>query len=223
MKKIVIAAVAVLITGCAHEVPMGAAFKTQEQLKLNSAAHWDILAHHEASLIKKTLKNSSRMPIFIKEPDKSFPFAKTYHNLLTSSLAALGATILTQPEFNAATVQYTVDIINHAAHYTQNMGLPTPLGRGVFYLATTALGKGVHDVTTTAIEIVKAPAYAIVDQVKPNFATLSEVVITTQIVIGNQVLNSDSRVYYVEPGNLGQYAYREPEALPHHYNVTDYQ
>jgi hypothetical protein len=224
MKKIVLSSVAaLLIVGCAHEMPVGAAFKTPEQLKLNSAAHWDVLAHHEAGLIKKTLKNSSRLPIFIKEPDNSFPFAQTYHNLLTSSLAAQGAMIVTKPEFNAATVQYKVDVIKHAPHYTEMLGLPTPLAHGVYYLAATALGKGVHDVTTTAIEVVKAPFYAVIDQVKPNFATCSEVVITTQIVMGNQVLNSDSRVYYVERANLSHYAHHAPEPLPHHYTVTDYQ
>ncbi|NOT86033.1 MAG: hypothetical protein HOP02_14905 [Methylococcaceae bacterium] len=223
MKKIALSTVALLIAGCAHEIPMGAAFKTPEQLKLNSAAHWDVLAHHEAGLIKKTLINSSRMPVFIKEPDKSYPFAKTYHNLLTSSLAAQGVTIVTQPEFNAATIRYDVDVVKHNANYTENMGLPTPLGHGVYYLAVTALGKGVHDVTTTAIEIVKAPFYAAVDQVKPNYATHVEVVITTQVVLGNQVLNSDSRVYYVERGNLPHYAYHEPEPVPHHYTVSDYQ
>lgn len=223
MKKIVLASAVLLIAGCASEMPMGAAFKTPEQLKLNSASHWDVLAHHEAGLIKKTLKVSSKMPVYIKEPDKSYPFAKTYHNLLTSSLAAQGMTIVTKPEFNAATIQYTVDVVKHAGHYTQNMGLPTPLGHGVYYFAATLLGKGVHNATTTAIEVVKAPLYAIVDQVKPNFATSSEVVVTTQIIMGNQVLNSDSRVYYVEQANLGHYAHHEPEPLPHHYTVTDYQ
>ena len=221
MKKIVLASIALLVSGCAHEMPMGVAFKTPEQLKLNSAAHWDILANHEAGLIKKTLKNSSTLPVFIKEPADSFPFAQAYHHLLTSSLAAQGATIVTRPEFNAATISYVVDIVKHSANYTENMALPTPLGHGVYYLLATALGKGVHDVTSTAIEVVKAPFYAAVDQVKPNLATHVEVVITTQITMGNQVLNSDSRVYYVERGNLAHYAYHAPEALPHHYTVSD--
>jgi hypothetical protein len=223
MKKTVLFSIVVLGAGCAQEVPMGAAFKTPEQLKLNSAAHWDVLAQHEAEWIKKTLKNSSRLPVFIKEPDKSTPFAQSYHQLLTSHLAAQGVTVVTQPEFNTATIRYDVDVIKHAAHYTQNMGLPTPLAQGVYYLAASALGKGLHDVTTTAIEVVKAPFYAAVDQVKPNLATAVEVVITTQIIIGQQVLHSDSRIYYVERGNLSHYAYREPEPLPHRFPVSDRQ
>ena len=223
MKKIVLASVALLVVGCANEMPIGTAFKTPEQLKLNSAAHWDALAHHEADLIKKTLKKSSKLPLYIKAPDNSFPFAAAYHELLTSSLAAQGATILTRPEFNAATIRYSVEIIKHAAHYTEKMGLPTPLAHGVYYLATTSLGKGVHDVTTTAIEVVKAPFYAVSDQFKPNFATCDEVVITTQIILGNQVLNSDSRIYYIERDNLAHFTPRAPEALPHHFAVSEHQ
>lgn len=223
MKKTVISCLLLVLVGCAHEVPMGTAFKKPEQLKLNSASHWEILAHNEAELIMKTLKNSSTLPLFIKEPNNSFPFAKTYQHLLTSNLVSRGATVVTQQEFNSAIVTYTVDVIKHAAYYKENMSLLTPLAHGVYYLAATVLGKGVHDVTTTGIEIVKSPFYAAVDQVKPNLSTPVEVVITTQIVMGNLVLSSDSRVYYVEQGNLPQYTYRAPDAAPHQFTVSDQQ
>lgn len=223
MKKTAISCLLLMLLGCAHEIPQGIAFKKPEQLKLNSASHWDILAHNEAMLIVKALKNSSTLPLFIKEPNNTFPFAKTYQHLLTSNLVSQGATVQTQQDFNTATVSYTVDVIKHAAHYHENMALLTPLAEGVYYLATTFLGKGVHDVTTTAIEIVKSPFYAAVDQVKPNLATPVEVVITTQITMGKSVLSSDSRIYYVEKANLPQYTYREPEAAPHRFNVSDQQ
>jgi hypothetical protein len=167
------------------------------------------------------LKKSSTLPLYIKEPDNSFPFAKTYQHLLTSNIVALGGSVVTQPEFNTATVKYTVDIIKHSAHFKENLALATPLAQGVYYLAATFLGRGVHDVTTTAIEIAKAPFYAAIDQVKPNIATPIEVVITTQIVMGNQILNSDSRVYYIERGNLPQYTYSAPPVAPHRYTVSD--
>lgn len=223
MKKTAISCLLLVLVGCAHEVPVGTAFKKPEQLKLNSASHWEILAHNEAALIMKTLKNSSTLPLFIKEPNNSYPFAKTYQHLLTSNLVSQGATVSTQQEFNSATVSYTVDVIKHAAHYKEMMGLMTPLAHGVYYLASTVLGKGVHDVTTTGIEIVKAPFYAAIDQVHPSLSTPVEVVITTQIIMGNLVLSSDSRVYYVEPGNLPQYTYHAPEAVPHRFTVSDQQ
>lgn len=223
MKKIILALTALLLGGCAHEVPQGVAFKKPEQLKLNSASHWDILANHEAGLIMKTLKKSSTLPLYIKEPEHSFPFARTYRHLLTSNIVSMGGSVVTKPEFNSATIQYTVDIIRHSAHFKENMALATPLAQGVYYLAATVLGRGVHDVTTTAMEIIKAPFYAAVDQVKPNIATHLEVVITTQIVMGNQILNSDSRVYYIERGNLPHYSYNEPPAAPHQFKVSDVQ
>lgn len=223
MKKLIIASMVLLLGGCAHEVPQGVAFKKPEQLKLNSASHWEILANNEADLIMKTLKKSSTLPLYIKEPSGSYPFAKTYKHLLTSNIVARGGYVVTDPEFNAATISYTVDIVKHSANFKENMKLATPLAQGVYYGAATVLGRGVHDVTTTAIEVVKAPFYAAVDQVKPNLATPVEVVITTQIVLGNQILNSDSRVYYIEKGNLQQYYYPEPSAVPHQFKVSDLQ
>ncbi len=223
MKNIILGLVALVVAGCAHEVPQGVAFKKPEQLKLNSASHWEILANHEAGLIMKTLKKSSALPLYIKEPANSFPFATTYQHLLTSNIVEMGGNVVIQPEFNTATIAYTVDIINHNAHYVENMGLVTPLAQGVYYLATTVLGRGAHDVTTTAMEIVKSPFYAAVDQVKPNLATHVEVVITTQIVMGNQILSSDSRIYYVERGNLPQYYYQAPPPPTHQFTVSDVQ
>lgn len=223
MKKTAISCLLLVLVGCAHEVPMGTAFKKPEQLKLNSASHWEILAHNEAALIMKTLKNSSTLPLFIKEPANSFPFAKSYQHLLTSNLVAQGATVTTQQEFNSATVTYSVDVIKHGAHYKDMMGLLTPLAHGVYYLTSTVLGKGVEDVTTTGIEIVKAPFYSAIEQVKPSLTTPVEVVITTQIIMGNLVLSSDSRVYYVDQGNLSQYTYRAPDAVPHRFTVSDLQ
>lgn len=223
MKKIILIPVALLMFGCAHEMPTGEAFKTTEQLKLNSASHWDVLAHHEAGMIKKTLEKSSKLPVFIKEPDKSFPFAKAYHNLLTSSLASEGVTIVTQQASSAATINYVVDVIEHSARYRENKALAKPLAKGVYYLAASALGKGVYDVTTTAMEVVKAPFYAVGGQIAPDFSTPAEVVITTQIVMGKQVLNSDSRVYYVDKRNLAHYSQRAPIPFPHHFTVTDHE
>lgn len=223
MKKIAISSLLLLLAACAHEIPSGVAFKKPEQLKLNSASHWEILAHNEAALIMKALKNSATQPLFIKEPAHSFPFAQTYQHLLTSNLVAQGATVITKPEFNSATVTYTVDVIKHAAHYKEHLSLMTPLAHGVYFLTSTVLGRGVEDVTTTAIETVKAPFYAAIDQVKPNLASLAEVVITTQIVMGNLIVSSDSRVYYVARENLPQYTFNAPEQPPHKFVVTDQQ
>jgi hypothetical protein len=76
MKKIILFPVALLMLGCAHEMPRGEAFKTTEQLKLNSASHWDVLAHHEAGMIKKTLENLQNCRSLSKNPIKAFLLLK---------------------------------------------------------------------------------------------------------------------------------------------------
>ncbi len=224
MEKIVLFSLALLMSGCAHEMPIGEPFKSSVQTKLNSASHWDVLAHYEAAVIRNTLvKKSSRMPVFIKKPDKSFPFAQAYHHLLTSSLAAEGVALLTKPEFNAATISYVIDVVEHSGRYQENRALLTPLSRGVYNLASTTLGAGIADVATTTMEVIKSPFYAIGGQITPNYATLVEVVITTQMSRGTQMLNSDSRVYYVEKSNLPHYTFQKTNPLPHHFTVTDHQ
>jgi len=222
MKRIVLFSAALLISACAHEMPNGEAFKSTDQLKLNSASHWDVLARHEAGMIKHTLSKSPGLPVFIQEPNAGFPFATTYHHLLTSSLAAKGVPVITKPDFNAATISYVVDVVEHSPRYRENQALATPLAQGVYYLAGTYLAKGAYDVTTTAMEIVKSPFYAFGNQVAPGFATSVEVVITTQITKDQRVLNSDSRVYYVDKGNLAHYSRQAPIPLPHRFTLTDH-
>ncbi|MFU8789176.1 MAG: hypothetical protein ACNA7G_09100 [Methylobacter sp.] len=220
MKRIALFSAALLMSACAHEMPKGEAFESADQLKLNSASHWDVLAQHEADMIKQTLSASS-LPVFIQKPKTGSPFATTYHHLLTSRLAEKGVQVLTKPDLNAAAISYVVDVVEHSPRYRENRALATPLAQGVYYLAGTYLAKGAYDVTTTAMEIVKAPFYAFGNQVVPGFATPVEVVITTQIAKDRRVLNSDSRVYYVDKGNLAHYSHHAPIPLPHRFTVTD--
>ncbi|MDT8407583.1 MAG: hypothetical protein RQ715_10075 [Methylococcales bacterium] len=225
MKKIVVCSVVLLMLGgCAHEMPVGKAFETPEQLKLNSAFHWNVLARHEAGMVKKTLESFSNLPVYIKPPAPRTPFMQAYHHLLTSNLAGQGIAIMTEPEFkfNVATISYVVDIVQHPSHrYKEHRELTKPLARGVYYLTATALAKGAYDITESAIDVIKVPFYAVGNQLKPDFSSLAEVVITTQMTMGKQVLNSDSRVYYVEKANLAHYDYGGPVPLPHHFTVTD--
>ncbi|MDO9142611.1 MAG: hypothetical protein Q7U38_20000 [Methylobacter sp.] len=220
MKRIALFSAALLISACAHEMPKGEAFESTDQLKLNSASHWDVLAQHEADMIKQTLSASS-LPVFIQEPKAGFPFARAYHHLLTSRLAEKGVQVVTRPDLNAATISYVVDVVEHSPRYRENRALATPLAQGVYYLAGTYLAKGAYDVTTTAMEIVKSPFYAFGNQVAPGFSTSVEVVITTQIIKERRVLNSDSRVYYVDKGNLAHYSHQAPIPLPHRFTLTD--
>lgn len=221
MKKIAITSLVFLVAGCAHEVPMGVAFQKPEQLKLNSASHWEVMAHNEAGRIVKALKNSAGLPVFIKLPAKASPFAAAYHHLLVSNLVAQGVTVVTQPASNSAELSYNVDVIKHPTNYTEQMGFMTPLAQGVYHLATTSLAQGVHDITSSAIELAKSPFYAAIDQVKPNLATPTEVLITTQVTVGNLVLSSNSSAYYIENANLSQYSYREPDRGPHQFTVSN--
>ena len=223
MKKVVLLFTALAVVGCAKEMPTGKAFNESTQLKLNSASHWDVLANHEASMLAETVSSYQNLAVYIKKPSRDVPFLRGYRHLLTSRLVKEGVNVVTEPSFDTATVSYVIDWIQHPTHdYREDNALATPLTQGVYSIAATFLAKGVFDLTETAIDLIKVPAYTLANQFKPDFSTHTEVIITTQIVMGKSVLNSDSRVYYIEQANLPHYFYKKPKvkALPHHFNVT---
>mgnify|MGYP000214465452 CR=1 FL=1 len=223
MKKIVLFFTVLFISGCAHEMPYGKGFQSTRQLKLNSASHWDTLAEHEAGMISKTLEFLPNVRVYIKRPAVKVPFAKAYHHLLTSRLAAEGVYIVTEPDFNTAIIKYSVDVIKQPARYEEDRVFETTLAQGVHFLSGTAIAKSIFSVSIAALDVVKVPFYVIGSQNDTFSTPTDEVVVTTQIIMNKQVLNSDSRVYYIENANIPHYTYRIPVPAKkiHTFNVTN--
>jgi len=190
MKKLVLLFTLFSLGGCANqsiekaERPNGVAIQTSPQGKYASASHWKILANYEA----KGLVSRLNKAVYIENQNISSPFSDTFYNLLTSSLVQNNAIVVKQRIPSVITVSYNVNVVTH--DYSSLQDESSSLG-----------GEFVYFLTTFAMEIVKAPFYAIKDQMQKNHSTISEIIVTTQAFENNLILFSNSNVYYIESKN----------------------
>nr|WP_305907191.1 hypothetical protein [Methylomarinum sp. Ch1-1]MDP4519921.1 hypothetical protein [Methylomarinum sp. Ch1-1] len=133
----------------------------------------------------------------IKKPNFATVFSETYYDLLTSNLVKNNAAVIKDPIPSATTISYKINVVTH----NKSSSRPDtflPLSTFVYY------------VTAEATEVVKAPFYAIKDQLLKNLSSITEVVVTTQAHKDNLVVSSNSNIYYIETKNSMNYLGTSP-------------
>ncbi|SMR77850.1 hypothetical protein [Marinobacterium sediminicola] len=194
-----------LLAGCfgthTSQAPIATTYPISEQQKMQAAHHWDVLAQHQADLLTQNerLKNQ---PLFIKSPDQTTPFSRAFDTLLTSQLVAKGAYVKTSPT-QAALVSYKVQVVEHKdrGYIRAPEGAMTALAAGIA-VATIPYNNWAEP----ALALI--PAAAATDLFSGSWTseTDQEVVITTQVTMADQVVYSNSNIYYINPGDNGHYS-----------------
>ncbi len=209
-----------LLAGCfgthTSQAPIATTYPISEQQKMQAAHHWDVLAQHQADLLtqNKLLKSQ---PLYINGADQATPFSTAFDTLLTSQLVAKGAYVKTTPA-QAAQVSYKVQVVKH----NDRGYIRAPEG------AMTALAAGVA-VATLPYNNWAEPALALIpaavatDLFSGSWTseTNQEVVITTQVTLADQVIYSNSNIYYINPGDNGHYMPASGENRPKNVSVSD--
>ena len=190
-----------LITGCAYqsnetyERPDGKASSTypnkSSQTKLSSASHWQLLAEHEAKLLKQRFTNN---PFYIEQSNSS-NFSDTFCNLLSSSLVSNGSQVLLNSDSNKGiNVSYKVNVVaNNWGKEHDEIHSRTIHGFVVNYILA-----GIP-------EIIQGPLYMVKNKIIKNLSTTTEVIITTQATKNNLLLYSASNIYFIEGDNQNEY------------------
>lgn len=81
------------------DAPTPTRFQRTDQLKLQSAAHWRVIAEHFATQMTKDLQAKQlTRPVFITSENGDFAFVEGFRELLTTSLVNQGVEISTVPE-----------------------------------------------------------------------------------------------------------------------------
>ncbi|WP_254262536.1 hypothetical protein [Marinobacterium weihaiense] len=167
---------------------------------MQAAHHWDVLAQHQAELLTQNDLLKSQ-PLYIKGADQVTPFSTAFDSLLTSQLVEKGAYVKTSAA-QAAQISYKVQVVKH----DDRGAIRPPKG------ALTALATGIA-VATIPFNHWGEPALALLpaagaaDLFGGNLTseTDQEVVITTQVTMADQVVYSNSSIYYINPGDNGHY------------------
>lgn len=186
--------------------PRATMFAGSEQQKIQSASHWDVLARYESEQILDSFGDASAeaRPLFLNAPDENTsPFATAYHDLLISSLVGSGASVMLSPEDALLTVNYDVQVVEHA----NRERLPARPGT---YTALVAVAAGLADSRHWGDQGLVLVPIAMAADLWNNFrkdtdAAVTEVIITTRIQDTRQITHSDSRIYYFNPDDIAHY------------------
>lgn len=219
VKKLLIACSCVgLLSGCYNvntsQTPIPTAYPSSEQQKMQAAHHWDVLAEYEAKLITASLKQHN-LPVYFESTESSAPFYSSYKNLLTSQLVKHGAVVRTVSH-GAGRVTFTVDVIEHKDRDSRR----TPPGSWALLAGGVVVAAHAVDHWSTPAKLL-IPAAVAADLYSGNWIedTDFEVVITTQVQKGVQLVHSSSNIYYINGGDADHYSV--PEKKTRKIRLTD--
>ncbi|MBR9830042.1 MAG: hypothetical protein GYB41_15635 [Oceanospirillales bacterium] len=213
LRKVCLLAIgSAVLAGCSthtSQAPIASTYPISEQQKMQAAHHWDVLAQHQAELLIQSDLLKSQ-PLFIKGADKATPFSTAFDTLLTSQLVANGAYVKTTPN-QAAEVSYKVQVVKHKdrGYIRAPEGAMTTLAAGIA-VATIPFNNWAEP----ALALI--PAAAATDLFSGSWTseTSQEVVITTQVTMAEQVVYSDSSIYYINPGDNAHYITPSTRSVP---------
>ncbi len=204
-----------LVAGCAtpyNEVPLATNFPTSKQPKLQTAAHWNVIAGDVAKQISADLKDTR--PLFVDQSSVKTTFDRAFTNDLISALVANGHTVMKSPDgalsvdVNTQTVRFSPNRPQH-----KHVGVATALATGVWALNGISLGTLTWEKTLGASAAVAAGAdsYA---WFQSEFATgetpQTEIIVTTSVSDASQYISRSTSIYYVADTDSQLYAHEPP-------------
>jgi hypothetical protein len=227
--SIVAAMTGMALSGCPYRpIPVAASYPLTAQAKMQAAHHWDVLAEHIATRLKQSidsifLKAVTPPPIVIRfsREQEQVPFGKAFYHLLTSQLVRKGLVVMTNSGTRTASSTGYSDALSYAnslvidydmqtiEHRDRRLTYPPP---GTF----SALAGGVWLVARATDswrnpELALFPVAAAADiAAGVNYylpgETNREVIISTNVTMGQQVIFSSSDIYYINDGDDDHYA-----------------
>ena len=208
MKKARLALMVLLgaLAGCAHErlpYPKAVVGPGLEQLKLQSAAHWNLLASNETEQIFQVLPNYSTFYVSAN-PDTGIPFLDAYHEMLISHLVKGGAEVVLNADDALYQVEYEIQTVKHRRKEQQRL---QPGTATAFVAVGELLDEASHWGQRELVLIPVAVGVDLWNAFWPNTSEeTTEVIINTRLHDGRRIVAADSRVYYFNARDLHNYS-----------------
>lgn len=185
--------------------PRAITFAGVEQSVARSAAHWNLMAANEAALISAAFESPPRLYLAPADTNDS-PFEQAYHRLLSAQLVASGAGVMLNPGTAALQLDFDIMVVNHDNGRSLR---PRPgFFSAAFAIAAIAGNVPNWEDNTLAIVPLALGLDVLNDLWRDTRATMSEVIVTTTLHNGDQLLISDARIYYVRDVDLANYQTR---------------
>lgn len=199
--------------GCAtpySEAPLATNFPTLKQPKLQTAAHWNVIAGDVSQQISTRLKE--KRPLFVNQALLKTDFDKAFTNDLISALVAEGFTVRKIPA-GALSVDVDTQVVRFSPNRPQynHVGAATALMTGVWALRNISLDT-VGEVLGAGVAVTAgADAYT---WFHSEFATgetpQMEIIVTTSVSDSSQYLARSTNIYYIADADSRMYQHVPP-------------
>jgi len=189
-------------------MPSATAFPAASQGKIQSAAHWDVIAADIASQVAGLRGDSALLgqPLYVDKTDDGV-FSRALHSMLITRLVNLDVPVSANP-LDAVTLHYETQVIRHpkrqpVVHY------PSPLSA---LAAGILVARKVADDDTSLIASTNLPAGLLAGAdlllayERLRQPTRTEIVVTTTIRNGDRFALRKTDVYYVLDDEARLYA-----------------
>ena len=187
--------------------PRAAMFPSAEQQSLQSASHWQLLAQNEAKLIRSSLGDGGGVipsTLYLgMAANNAGDFQSAYHNMLEAGLVGEGVEVMLNRENALFTLDYDVQVVQH----DNREWLPARPG---LITAFMLAGVGIHDSQYWGDRGLILIPVALAGDLwnkfnKDHSASVTEVIISTRVKDSQQIVHSNSRVYYFDEDDIAQY------------------
>lgn len=210
MRIVTLVASTMLLAGCVApytEAPVATNFKTENQKKLQSASHWQLIAEDTSAQLIRALP-STQQGLYVVQNAEQSPFQKAFNQQLISSLIAAGYPVMKHSNDRST---LTVDVKADPVRFTKNpkraplVGEATTLAGGLWVLRNIY-----RDTSPGAAMMGAAVSYDIYNYLNSQYASgptpKTELVVTASISDNNRYYANSTNVYYTTDSDWHNYA-----------------
>lgn len=203
-----------LLAGCVApytEAPVATNFKKEDQKKLQSASHWQLIAEDTSAQIIQALPRTQQ-PLYVVQNAEQSPFQKTFNQQLISSLIAAGYPVMKHPNDGyTLTVDVKADPVrfSNQPKRTPHVGEATTIAGGLWVL------RNIYRNTSPGAAMMGAAlSYDIYNFLNSKNASgptpKTELLVTASVSDNNRYYANSTNVYYTTDNDWHNYKSQLP-------------
>lgn len=214
MKRVVMGLItgSLLLSGCTapySETPRATNAPNENQLKLQAASHWQLIAQDAASRLTASLEKA---PLYVHQDDVQSPFEKAFTQQLISSLISAGYPVMKNANHpNTLTVKVSAQALDFSPGRKQgrsSIGAPTLLAAGLWAVGeavTMAPGDAAGTVVLGGLALTEAHQW-FASEYASGATPRTEIIVTTQVASTDRYMAQVTSAYYTTESDYRLYS-----------------
>lgn len=200
MRPFAVFPIAVILAGCASQVPIPSAHPISYQKKAMAAHHWDVLADDVSGQTAAALSGDSPLkqhPLYVAPARENTTFNRAFRDLLITRLVNRGFDVRTT-KAGGLEVSYETQLVQHRSErQAYQPGTLTALAVGLLVARNVAVNMTGDGQIAAGLGLVAAGDFGS-SLAAGHPATKTELIVTTSISRDGRYLMRKSDIYYLE-------------------------